>query len=154
MKNKKIRGIALNSIICAAYVTLCYTLNAVSFGPLQFRVATLLLPFGILDKRLAKGLVLGVIVANLSSSLGIIDIITGACIQILQFYVFAKVVKNIYLNSIIYALLSGTFVGLELLYVLNVPFLYSFLNVGISGMVLFLIGIPLCNKLLKYVNEA
>ena len=98
MKNKKIRGIALNSIICAAYVTLCYTLNAVSFGPLQFRVATLLLPFGILDKRLAKGLVLGVIVANLSSSLGIIDIITGACIQILQFYVFAKVVKNIYLQ--------------------------------------------------------
>ena len=47
MKNKKIRGIALNSIICAAYVTLCYTLNAVSFGPLQFRVATLLLPLGI-----------------------------------------------------------------------------------------------------------
>ena len=84
----------------------------------------------------------------------IIDIITGACIQILQFYVFAKVVKNIYLNSIIYALLSGTFVGLELLYVLNVPFLYSFFSVGISGMVLFLIGIPLCNKLLKYVNEA
>lgn len=153
MKNKKTKDIALNGVICATYVALCYTLNAVSFGSLQFRIATLLLPFGILDKRLAKGLVLGVIIANLSSSLGVIDIVTGACIQMLQFYVFTKIVKNVYLNSIVYALLSGTLVGLELNYVLNVPFFYSLVTVGLSGLILFICGIPLCKKLLKYIDR-
>lgn len=152
MKNKKTQSIALNGVICAAYVVLCYTLNSISFGPLQFRVATMLLPFGVLDKRLAKGLVLGVIIANLTSSLGLIDVIVGASIQLLQYYVFARFIKNIYLNGIIYALLSGTFVGLELQYFLNVPFLYSLCTVGISGLILFTIGIPLCKTILKRVS--
>lgn len=152
MKNKKTQDIALNAVICAVYVALCYTLNAVSFGPLQFRVATLLLPFGILDKRLAKGLVLGVIIANLSSSLGLIDIVTGACIQLLQFYVFARVVKSVYLNAVVYALLSGTLVGFELYYVFNIPFFYSLVTVGLSGSILFTLGIPLCKTILKRIN--
>lgn len=152
MKNKKTQDIALNAVICAVYVALCYTLNAVSFGPLQFRVATLLLPFGILDKRLAKGLILGVIIANLSSSLGLIDIVTGACIQLLQFYVFARVVKSVYLNAVVYALLSGTLVGFELYYVFNIPFFYSLVTVGLSGLILFTLGIPLCKTILKRIN--
>lgn len=147
---KKInKEIAFNAVICALYVVLCFTLNSISFGALQFRVATMLLPLGCIDKRFAKGIILGVIIANLTSSLGIVDIIVGATIEILLYYVFAPVLKNVYLLGFIYALLSGTLVGAELFYVLGVPFGYSLVTVGLSGFILYMVGIPFCKAILK-----
>lgn len=143
------KEIAFNAVICALYVVLCFTLNSISFGALQFRVATMLLPLGCIDKRFAKGIILGVIIANLTSSLGIIDIIVGATIEILLYYVFAQVLKNVYLLGFIYALLSGTLVGAELFYVLGVPFVYSFVTVGLSGLILYMAGVPFCKTILK-----
>ena len=153
MKNKKISDMTLSAVVCALYVALCFALNSISFGPLQFRLATMLLPFGLLNKKMAVGLLLGVIISNITSSLGIIDVLCGTSIQILQFFVFGRFIKNIYVNSIVYALLSGTIVGLELQYVLGVPFTYSLITVGTSGLILFLLGIPLCQKIMKEVGD-
>lgn len=149
MKKNRNKELAFNAVICALYVVLCFTLNSISFGPLQFRLATLLVPLGCIDKRFAKGIILGVIIANLTSSLGIVDIIVGATIEILLYYVFASALKNVYLLGFIYALLSGTLVGAELFYVLGVPFGYSLVTVGLSGLILYMVGVPFCKEVLK-----
>ena len=152
MKNSKNKEIAFNAVVCALYVVLCFTLNSISFGPLQFRVATMLLPLGCIDIRFAKGILLGVIISNLTSSLGMIDVLVGASIQFILYYVIAKKIKNLYTVSIAYGVLSGVFVGSELYYVLGVPFLYSLCTVGLSGMILFMVGIPICKQALKRAN--
>ena len=54
---------------------LCF--SAVSFGPLQFRVAEILNCLVVYDRRYIWGVSLGVLIANLQSSLGIIDITWG-----------------------------------------------------------------------------
>ena len=152
MKDEKNKEIAFNAVICALYVVLCFTLNSISFGALQFRMATLLVPLGCIDKRFAKGIVLGVIIANLTSSLGLIDVIVGATIELILYYCFAKEVKNIYILAVLYALLSGVLVGTELYYMLGIPFGYSLVTVGISGLILFVLGIPFCRIILKRTN--
>ena len=73
----------------------------------------------------------------------------GATIEILLYYVFAQVLKNVYLLGFIYALLSGTLVGAELFYVLGVPFVYSLVTVGLSGLILYMAGVPFCKTILK-----
>lgn len=40
----------------------------------------------------------------------------------------------------------------ELLSVLHIPFLYSFITVGLSGLILYEVGNVLCAKLLKYID--
>lgn len=152
MKNQSVRTISMNAIVCAMYVALCVALNPISFGALQFRVATLLLPLGFLDKRFKNGIILGVILANISSSLGIIDVAVGFTIQFTMYYIFPLFVKNKWIHGIAYAMLSGALVALELFYVLHIPFLYSFVTVGLSGLILYYAGIFLCEKLLKYIN--
>lgn len=77
------------------------------------------------------------------------ECLVGATIEILLYYVFAKVLKNVYLLGFIYALLSGTLVGAELFYVLGVPFVYSLATVGLSGLILYMAGVPFCKTILK-----
>jgi uncharacterized membrane protein len=152
IKNQTIKTISMNAIVCAMYVALCVALNPISFGALQFRVATLLLPLGFQDKRFANGLILGVILANLTSSLGLIDVLVGFTIQFTMYYLFPYYIKNKWIHGIAYAVLSGTLVALELLSVLHIPFLYSFVTVGLSGLILYEVGNVLCTRLLKYID--
>lgn len=143
----------MGAIVCAMYVALCVALNPISFGALQLRVATLLLPLGFRDKRFANGLILGVIIANMTSSLGMIDVFVGLMIQFTIYYIFPLFIKNKWIHGIAYAILSGALVGAELYITLGVPFMYSWVTVGISGLVLYELGNLLCDKLMRYIDK-
>ena len=67
------REIVCAGLIAAAYAVLTMALAPVSFGPLQMRVATLLVPVFLLDRRYALGVALGVALGNLLSPFGWYD---------------------------------------------------------------------------------
>ena len=69
-----------------------------------------------------------------------------------MYYLFPYFIKNKWIHGIAYAVLSGTLVALELLSVLHIPFLYSFITVGLSGLILYEVGNVLCSRLLKYID--
>ncbi|WP_032540645.1 QueT transporter family protein, partial [Clostridioides difficile] len=72
-----VREIVISAIVAALYVAITFVFSAVSFGPLQFRVAEILNCLVVYDRRYIWGVSLGVLIANLQSSLGIIDITWG-----------------------------------------------------------------------------
>lgn len=75
MSSSKIntREIVLSAMIAALYVAITFVFSAISFGPIQFRLAEMLNCLVIYDKRYIWGISLGVLISNMQSSLGIID---------------------------------------------------------------------------------
>lgn len=57
----------------AAYAVLVLVLAPLSFGPLQFRAATLLAPIVLLHRRYALGLAVGLAISNVMSPFGWYD---------------------------------------------------------------------------------
>lgn len=149
--NEKTKVLVINGVVAAVYAVLTMV-NPLSFGFLQFRVSTLLLPLAIYIPNIRTGLVVGVMIGNLNSSLGIIDIVVGAFVAFIAVY-FVPKVKTRVLKSLLYALDSGLFVALELYYVLKTPILYNILTVGMTGFILYFVGTYLMEKLYNSVKH-
>lgn len=117
MKNS-VRSIAYNGLIAALYVTLTLITYSLSFGPIQFRVAEILVLLCFFRKDYTIGLTLGCLVANLFSSINPLDAVFGtaatfaACLCVS----FSKVL----LLSLFYpVLINGVVVGIELYFMVD-----------------------------------
>ena len=148
--NNKTKFLAINGVVAAVYAVLTM-INPLSFGFLQFRVSTLLLPLAIYVPQVRVGLVVGTAIGNINSSLGIIDIVLGAIISFIAVYFVAKIKYRV-IKSLLYALDSGIIVSVELYYVLKTPILYNILTVGVTGFILYFIGTYLMEKLYKQLK--
>ena len=73
MQSTTTRSIVYAGLVAATYAVITYALSPISFGPLQFRVATMLFPIVLLDKKMALGIAFGVGLANLFSPFGWYD---------------------------------------------------------------------------------
>lgn len=148
MKQSKTKLIALNGVVAALYAVLTMV-NPLSYGVLQFRLSTLLLPLAVYRPDIAIGLVVGTAVGNMNSSLGIIDVMVGSIVTAIAVFFIPKV-KWKWLMPVLYAIDSGVIVSLELYYCFKSPILYNILTVGISGLILYTAGL----FLMKYVAKA
>lgn len=94
MKNNNIRKITEIGIITALYVGLVLVVPAVSFGPIQFRVAEMLNFLIILNPIYAVGVIFGVFLSNFFSAYGVgLDLIFGTLHTVLSFGVCLFVFK-------------------------------------------------------------
>ena len=150
-QNSKTKGIVLNGVIAAVYAVLTLA-NPLSFGVLQFRVSTLLLPLAVFVPQVRAGLVIGTAIGNLNSSLGIIDVIVGSIVSAIAVYVVPKV-KAKWLMPILYAIDSGVLVAYELWYCFKTPIWYNILTVGISGVILYSVGLIVMKQISKPLNR-
>lgn len=73
------------ALIAAMYVVLTVTpgLNAIAFGPVQFRVSEMLMALAAFEWAAVPGLWIGCIIANSISQFGILDITLGAGLTLL-----------------------------------------------------------------------
>lgn len=149
--NNKTKFLAINGVVAAVYAVLTM-INPLSFGFLQFRVSTLLLPLAIYVPQVRVGLVVGTAIGNINSSLGVIDIVLGAIISFIAVY-FVPKIKYRAIKSLLYALDSGIIVSVELYYVLKTPILYNILTVGVTGFILYFVGTYLMEKLYNSVKH-
>lgn len=151
MKQLNTKQLTLNGVVAAVYAVLTL-INPLSFGVLQFRVSTLLLPLAVFVPQVRAGLVIGTAIGNLNSSLGVIDVVIGSVVSAIAVYVVPKA-KAKWLMPVLYALDSGVLVALELWYCFKTPVWYNILTVGISGVILYAIGIVIMKQVSILLNK-
>lgn len=149
-QNITMKKMTLNGVIAAVYAVLTL-INPLSFGVVQFRVSTLLLPLAVFVPQIRAGLVLGTAIGNLNSSLGIIDIVVGSVVSAIAVYVIPKVKVKV-IMPVLYAIDSGVLVALELWYCFRTPIWYNVLTVGVSGIILYAIGLVVMKQVSIFIK--
>ena len=163
MKDKKhsTHYLAQSAVIAALYAAATYLSAAFSlaYGPIQFRLSEALTVLAVLTPAAIPGLTVGCAIGNISSPMGIWDVLFGAAATLLS-AVCARVLRNVQfkklpiLSSSMPVLFNAVIVGLEI--VLLTPtdgakltaFLISALEVGAGELVVcFALGLPLYSAL-------
>lgn len=147
MKNTTVKNLVNNALLAALYVSLTL-INPISSGVFQFRVSTLLVPIPFFETKLAPGILFGVMISNIFSPLGPIDILSGFLIQSVTLYVFNRLFKSAYIKSIAYGVWCGFVVGSTLHFAIGAPFWISVISVAISNIIVSIIGTFVVEKYL------
>ena len=147
--------IALIAITAALYIVLGYVFQAISFLGLQFRVAELIVGMCIIFPFEGLiGNVIGVFFVNLSSPLGLIDLISCIVnVPALYCIIYFKdkgVLK--FLGGILYALIMSLYVAFVLNFVLSLPIMLMFIQVLIPEVILTTLGIILFENIKRALN--
>ncbi|WP_160672902.1 QueT transporter family protein [Clostridium sp. C8-1-8] len=109
----KIRFLAYTAIVAALYVVITLSFSWMAYGPIQLRISEVLVLLAFIDRKYIPGLVLGCILANLSSPIGPLDIGIGAFATFLAVF-FTSRTKNLFIATLWPTIFNGLIVGGEL----------------------------------------
>lgn len=152
-KNKeKNYSIALNGVLASLYVVLTLV-NPISYGVFQFRISEALTILPIYKKETRLGIILGVIVANSFSPLGLIDVFFGTSTAFIFYYLIDKLNINRYIKYILYCIEVGAIIGLELQIVYKVDFCITFFTTFFPQIILCLLGDFLIKRFERRINN-
>src|SRR4030066_396918 len=156
--NLKIRtkDLALIAVYAALYAALVVALGGFSYGPVQVRIAdTMVAVVPLLGLPGVLGHTLGVFIANVFSTVGLIDLlntIPSFAMSFVVYYVYKRT-KNDYTvigTCVAYSVVLGVTVGLMLSYVLSFPLFLTMAYVAIGNVIAsVLIGSPVFTILEK-----
>lgn len=142
-QSDKTKLIAHSAIIAAVYAALTLAMAPISYGPIQLRLSEIMVLLVLINPRYKTGLILGCLIANIFSPFGIVDVIFGTTATALALLAMARI-KNIYVASLMPTLFNGLIIGLELMYMINLPFVETALYVALGEfLVVSVIGLPL-----------
>ncbi len=154
--NKLTLSISICAITAALYITLGYVFQPISFLGLQFRVAELIVGICILYPYSGMtGKIIGVFFVNLTSPLGMIDLLSVfANIPALFCIVFLRNYKLLrYIGGVLYSLVISLYVALILNFTFGLPIPLMFVQVLISEIILVLLGIFIFNYIKTILPE-
>lgn len=150
-----IKKLVTTALVAAIYATLTLVLGAISYGPIQFRVAEIMVLLPFIKKDYIWGLTIGCFLANIIGPYGVPDIIFGTTATFLSVYAvyltskmmdgkkYALLVSSIWptvINAIIIGIMLNIFFGL--------PLILSMVQVGFGQFVVItIIGVPLYKSL-------
>jgi uncharacterized membrane protein len=149
------KDLALIAVYAALYAALVVALGGFSYGPVQVRIAdTMVAVVPLLGLPGVLGHTLGVFIANMFSTVGLIDLlntIPSFAMSFVVYYVYKRT-KNDYTvigTCTAYSVVIGATVGWMLSYLYSLPLLITIAYVSIGNVVAsVLIGWPVF-KLLK-----
>lgn len=148
----------ITAIIAALYVTLGLIFSAISFGPIQVRVSAMLYQLVAYNKKYFWGLLLGTIILNLFSPLGMYDMIFGVATSAVGMgsaICINHFVKSLNAKRVITALsvsVFTVFVAWELVLVAHVPFLATWGTVALGQLLSQVAGIPVMMAINQRLN--
>lgn len=153
-KNKFITRTAL---IAAAYAALTYLFAFMSYNDIQFRISEILVLLAFIEPRYGLGLILGCVLANIASPLGVIDVVVGSFatfVAIMFIVTIRKTLgynkKALFIASLGPVISNALFVGLELTYLFSTPFVLNAFYVAIGEFVVVtLAGTAVINSIMK-----
>lgn len=142
MNNQIVSKLSKNALIAALYLVL--TLIAPSYGAVQFRFSEVMLLLMLINSTYAPGLIVGCIIANLFSPMGLTDVVFGTLATAISVFIMSKT-RNYQLISTLWpALINGIIVGMELYFVLKLPFWASAISVFLGEfIVITCVGLPI-----------
>ncbi len=122
MKNTK--TLCQTAVVAALYVALT-TLNPLSWGAIQFRVANMLCALPFRDKRYAPAVLLGIAIANAMSPFGPVDVAFGLMAEGTAYALVVwgpwRSLGNLW-KAVVLSLSVALFIGLELYLMAGAPF--------------------------------
>ncbi len=139
MEKNRIKYITRTALVAAAYAAVTIIFSFMSYGQIQFRISEILVLFAFIDAKYALGLILGCMLANLPSPLGVIDVMAGTfatavallyIVQIKKALGFSK--KTLILASFGPVVSNAFIIGWELKYLFQTPFWMNALYVAIG----------------------
>ncbi|MCD8107784.1 MAG: QueT transporter family protein [Oscillospiraceae bacterium] len=159
MKNLSVSRLVKLAVVAAIYVALTVALSSLSYGNIQFRIAEALMLLCFYRKDYGISLTLGCLIANIFSTVGLVDMVFGTAATVLAVICMIHS-PNIYVASIFPVIFNGIIVGLELYWFSGLPFWLSaievaageFVCVCILGVVLFKI-LEKNQKFMKLLTE-
>lgn len=137
--NVKIRTILMNAMLTCIYVVLTFICAPFSYGAIQFRLAEILMFLAFYNRRFIPGLVIGCLLANAFSPMGIYDVIFGTSGTLLTCLSFTRI-SHLWMGVCLGALFNGIIVGAELYFLLDLPFLLNAGYVFIGEVIVLMIG--------------
>lgn len=143
MTSKSMKDLCRAAIVAALYVALT-TLNPISWGTVQFRIATMLCVLPFYDKKYSPAILLGVGIANAFSPLGFIDVAAGllahgSCHALFVFGPCKKL--PLVAKTVALAALVALIVGAELTMLYHIPLLLNAASLFISTLVILFAGL-------------
>lgn len=130
------KTIAFNAIIAAVYAALTILLAPISYGSIQMRISEIMVFLAFYNKKYIPGLVLGCLIANIPSPLGLWDICFVTFATLVAVIAINKL-PNRYLGALAGAIANGLIVGLEL--AINFPLGKNmFVNYGLNAGYVFI----------------
>jgi uncharacterized membrane protein len=161
-RQTKIKTMAVMAVVAAIYAALTLSLHFISFGPIQFRVAESLHLLAFFNPIFAPATVLGVLIANFFSPLGMIDMVLGtasSAIAMILFLATKKLTSSLLLSGLWITIVNAAIIPLVILIGIGdevTPAAYAAYaaQVGIGQFVVVSIfGCTLCRFLMaKYPN--
>lgn len=114
------RDLLLNAAAAAVYAALTLALAPLSYGPVQIRFSECMVLLAFYNKKWVPGLTAGCFLANIGSPFGAADMIVGTAATFLAVYAM-RWCPNLFTASLAPVLSNGIFIGLELVYLAQVP---------------------------------
>lgn len=132
--NFKTKDIALQAMIATSYIVVTFSFQGVSFMAEQFRLSEFLLILVIFSKKNSVGIVLGTLISNMLSPVGVVDVIVGTGATALSCYLM-DVIKVRWISYLIPAIVNGVIIGIMLHVVFTLPLIASMISVFVSELV-------------------
>ena len=149
MKKLNTRQIALNGIVAGLYAAITILTASFAYGNIQFRISEALMMLLLCEPNLTIGLTIGCLIANLFSTVAVLDIVIGTAATLLACLLTTRI-KKPWLAPLPTILVNAVMVGamLSWLYMPSEQFWYGLLvfggEVGAGeAAVLYVLGIPL-----------
>ena len=149
MKKLNTRQIALNGIVAGLYAAITILTASFAYGNIQFRISEALMMLLLFEPSLTVGLTIGCLIANLFSTVSVLDIVIGTAATLLACLLTTRI-KKPWLAPLPTILVNAVMVGamLSWLYMPSEQFWYGLLvfggEVGAGeAAVLYVLGIPL-----------
>lgn len=157
-KNTNAYKTTITAIIGALYVALGLIFSAISFGPIQVRVSTMLYQLIPYNKKYFWALILGTAILNVFSPLGWYDMVFGVATSAVGLGVSVGLnhfVKNMNARRVVDTIcicLATVFVAWELVLVAHVPFFATWLTVATGQLIAQVAGMLLMAGINKRIN--
>lgn len=150
-----IKKLVTTALVAAIYATLTLVLGAISYGPIQFRVAEIMVLLPFIKKDYIWGLTIGCFLANIIGPYGVPDIIFGTTATFLSVYAVYMTSKmmdgkkySLLVSSIWPTVINAIIIGIMLNIFFGLPLMLSMAQVGFGQFVVItIIGVPLYKSL-------
>ncbi|GAA3663184.1 QueT transporter family protein [Asaccharospora irregularis] len=149
------KKIVVTALVAAVYATLTLSLGFISYGPIQFRIAEVMILLAFIRKEYIIGLTLGCFLANVIGPYGVPDIVFGTMATLMSailVYLTSKMQKkwSLLIASLWPTIINAIIIGAMLNIFFGVPLILGMLQVGFGQFVVItIIGIPF----FKMVNK-
>ena len=148
MRNSNLQKVVKNSILAALYVAITLVFSPISYGFLQFRISEMLIMLPFFNKKWIPGIVLGTLIANMFSPLGLVDVVFGTLATLISVLIISRSSSNL-VAVLVPTIVNGIVIGVELNLLFNSPLLASILYIAASEMLILTASLVIFRSMLS-----